>query len=101
MQQARAVGERTKALEAAKISKSATKVAVKKAEQCRTKRELFCNESLQDLEDTLLGPEEASTAEASTAEDGRIAAGKAEDREAEALEEAILAEDNAETFMEE
>ena len=101
LQEARSVGERTKALEAAKTSKSATKLEVKKTEQCKTKRELFCNENLQDIEDTLLDAEEVSTAEVSTAEDGRIAAGRAEDHEADALEDAILADENADNFMEE
>ena len=101
--EARAVGERTKALESAKKTASVLKTSVlKKQEKQTPRRELFCQENLQEIEDSLLSPEEGSTAEgvreASTIEDFRASAADA--KADEALNE-FLEEDAAEQQMEE
>ena len=72
MQQARAVGERTKALEASKMKTTAAKTPAKKPDQQRTKRELFCRENLQEIEESLLGSEEPTTAEENMREKSEI-----------------------------
>lgn len=103
MQEARAVGERTKALEMSKAKAAAAKVPVKKAEQRRTKRELFCEENLQEIEDSLLGQDEPFPADENTVEDGRTAAapGAVDEVGSAVLDDAVLEDENAESFMEE
>ena len=110
MQEAKAAGERTKALEASKLKTSAAKLQVKKTELARPKRELFCKENLQDIEDTLLGSDEPEPSTVDdTVEEGRLAEGaravaaqnEATTAESANFDESLLEEENAESFMEE
>ena len=63
VQEARAAGERTKALEAEKKKVLSLKTPTGSQVDRRTKRELFCDENLQELEESLLSSEEPSVAE--------------------------------------
>ena len=110
LQQARAEGERTKALEASKMKTPAAKIQVKKTELVRPKRELFCKENLQEIEESLLGPDEPEPSTVDeTVEDARLAEGigattaRNESATAESanFDESFLEEENAESFMEE
>ena len=97
LQEARAAGQRTKALDAARPATAGVKEIIKKKhEQHKIKRELFCQENLQEIEDNLLSSEEPSTAEGNRSEEASVA-----DASNAIIEDGLLDEESAENFMEE
>ena len=80
-------------------STSDVKAIIKKKHvQHKIKRELFCPENLQEIEDNLLSAEEPSTVEDNRSEDA--SAGDVSNA-IDANEDGLLEEEIAESFMEE
>ena len=93
MKEARAAGQRTKALDGAKTSASKANAVIKpKVDVQKTNRELFCRENLDEIEDTLLEADEPSTEEAARLEEGTAEDASAVDAEYSLLEETATAE---------
>ena len=83
---------------AATATSEVKEIIQKKHTQHKIKRELFCPENLQEIEDTLLSSEEPSTVEGNRSEEASVCDVS---QAVDAAEDGLLEDESAENFMEE